>query len=214
MSIEEIRQNWELQRQSNRSVNINCGFLRRIGKTQFLRQLMIEWRRSNLSSHIVLLVPNSSLIRTYQDLCSYNDRQNIIDRVVVVNNFGPSELIRRSYVFADEVPDAERVCMHCGECTFIAGTYSNHDGDRQNLRAQNLRINRNGDAYEVGIDFMQGLTEWQSRLFTTQDPNQPIQVPVLFNHSEFEPVPLYSKPKENKKEVLDSKIKFKFIETV
>jgi hypothetical protein len=237
MSIEEIRQNWDLCRNSNQSVNINCGSLRGIGKTQFLRQLMIDYKRNNLSSHIVLLIPNSRLERSYRDIVypvttQHINTQSIIDRVIVANDFELSEITRRSvaqsYVFADEVPNAEQICMY-SDCTFVAGTYSNHDGlvrrlsltglygvdgDRQNLRAQNLRTNRNGDAltshshHEAGIDFMQGLTEWQQNINSlvrampaTQDPNQPIQV-VSFSFS------------EPKKEIPDQKIKFKFIATV
>jgi hypothetical protein len=112
------------------SLNINCGTLRRIGKTTCIRELI---RRNGQKNNIVL-VPNSNFLQEYINI---QVRPCIIPTDIENRRryeFELSQMIRGSsenfYVYADEVPDAEnimRIFENIPTVHFVVGFYSTHN---------------------------------------------------------------------------------------
>jgi hypothetical protein len=134
MSAQEIRQVWEMHRQQGLSLNINCGCLRHIGKTQFLRELIQEWRGIYATHSLVIWTRDANMGREYIDL---------IDKRIVAHISGRAEIIpfsstlmsrlRRTEldifadvdIFADEIEDGEDIIeLRQSTLHFIAGVYS------------------------------------------------------------------------------------------
>ena len=117
--IDLVRQ-WEMSVQRDGPRNINCGMLRRIGKTQALRELISQYRRNQGSARVYVLVPTQEMGNVYRDLgvtiCS------------IQGSFAREICSNIALVFADEVPDAEIIIRNNFQSptiTFIAGFYSN-----------------------------------------------------------------------------------------
>jgi hypothetical protein len=125
MSITEIRQVWEMHRQQGLNLNINCGDLRRIGKTQFLRELIVQWKDLHPTHSISIWTQTPDIGQEYIDLR--------IDRTVeyLFNFFdlqcrGIRGMMREREldVFSDEIPNAEEMIRRHPHLHFIAGVYS------------------------------------------------------------------------------------------
>ena len=120
MSVEELLRTHEYNRNNGLSLNIDCGFLRRIGKTECLRYLI---RNKPVSTRGILLLPNSYVRNWSEELRNYNlvclTRQNF-------SNTPPFLTSEQNFIYADEIPEAESVVRNWGRRNniFIAGFYS------------------------------------------------------------------------------------------
>jgi len=104
---------WEYNCNNNLPHNINCGSLRRIGKTNCLLQIATEFKYARPDTHI-LIISNLD-IDLYRELDFNIIRpQNLLDIFRGISN---------AIFFADEIPDAEIICRGCN-LEFIAGFYS------------------------------------------------------------------------------------------
>lgn len=117
-----LQQQWEYQSQSSGIRNINCGQLRRIGKTHTLIQMIREYDRNHpqRNEHIVVVVPNEGLGELYQRLI----RERCLDRIVVVSDMERQLRGTPSVIFADEVPNIEQIIVRSNLWEFIAGFYN------------------------------------------------------------------------------------------
>jgi len=115
--------------------NINCGKLRKIGKTNLLKQLIKLYHEKLGDQHgIVVIIPartdRSDLRKDYSDL-KYSDlkKGGVIDLILREDNSDAitsmGKKVPQDLIFADEVPDAEERFGAYGE--FIAGFYSEKD---------------------------------------------------------------------------------------
>jgi len=109
--------NWRNAYQQGINRNINCGSLRRIGKTHTLRRIIGEFRTLDAVRRIILLVPNMNYRNRYEDLY-HNGTINVI-----IGNQNQLRGQANAYVFADEVPTIEPIPSNAG-IEFIAGFYS------------------------------------------------------------------------------------------
>jgi len=109
------------------SLNINCGTLRRIGKTTCIKELIYENREQNN----IILIPNSNFLQLYSNV----QVRPFVFPTQDINRrryeFELSQLVRgRSedfYIYADEVPDAENIMemfQDVPRAHFVAGFYS------------------------------------------------------------------------------------------
>jgi hypothetical protein len=135
MSSNEIRQLWEYRTRTRQSVNINCGQLRGIGKTLFLKQLITE-SKNNSRNTIALMTPNSSFTNQYRDLLQTN-----IINYIITDRQNLRNLLQTTLVFSDEVPNAEFDCRQF-RLNFVAGVYS-IDQDHASFWTQPERERRN-----------------------------------------------------------------------
>jgi hypothetical protein len=116
-----LEQQLEISINYDRIRNVNCGSLRRIGKTTTLKNLIRSFKNENWDVTTVLLIPRNS----HREI--YNDISQSIDVIET-----PSEFIRNMgrgqqiAVFADEVPNAEILVNQNqnGRINFVAGFYS------------------------------------------------------------------------------------------
>jgi hypothetical protein len=123
MSAIELRQIWEEYRRQN-ITNINCGMLRRIGKTECLIQIMLE---CPVSVRKVLIVPSDRNTTQFMlhgglNLIYINSTSQSINEFFRGNN-DPTA------VYADEVPNAQYLieALHINSIHFIAGFYSDFE---------------------------------------------------------------------------------------
>lgn len=206
MSSNEIRETWERHRHEGRSVNINCGYLRGIGKTQFLRELMIEWKRDHPTSRIYLWSRNNrNITNQYRDLQNSN----------VIYEVGEPRICESiADVFADEWPEAENYCRDRGY-NFVAGAYSYLVQESQVLRAsENVGIGpRNIDREQQRVRHEEIQQTLQIHGFDTlaNELNQ-LQESVRESISGFIGDDVKNKPKRKKKELADQKAKMRFIQ--
>ena len=128
MSVSELMFMYNLCVDQGYSLNINCGTLRRIGKTTCIKELI----RGNSQRNNVVLVPNRNLL---QDYAGVEVRPFVFPTDNMRNRsryeLELSQIVRgRSedfYVYADEVPDAENIMEMFRDSPtvhFVAGFYS------------------------------------------------------------------------------------------
>ena len=96
--------------------NLDCGKLRKIGKTSLLKAFIMRYRENNECAVICLAVKHNVQGHEYSNLV----QDYIIDRIVT----DPDQIrgLEDVVIFADEVPEAESLYKGCGE--FVAGFYS------------------------------------------------------------------------------------------
>ena len=131
MSFEEIRRIWEYNRHNRLTANINCGYLRRCGKSEFLRDLIIEEARKEENRHkfFYLLVSSQNNSREYSDLVGNLTSNGIVFRIIVATHDDTSLYQLRSLqnsnslFFSDEIPNIEEIICPMG-FTLFAGVYS------------------------------------------------------------------------------------------
>lgn len=221
MSVEELLRSYEDTRILGYSLNINCGYLRRIGKTECLRRII---RLKPISIRGILLLPSQNFVRNWvEETRDYNISCYVCPNVYPrFNSQLNSQLSSSSpqYVYSDEVPDAETIVRNWGRqnIEFIAGFFSVH-------RSQNLQgvtgvsfqgltglQGVTGPSFQVqgvtgpsfqgvtGVSF-QGVTGMHANFANFQDDNQELQSIVA-----------ESKLTKNKKELpKDQQNKIKFI---
>ena len=128
MSVEELLRSYENTRILGYSLNINCGYLRGIGKTECLRQII---RQKPISIRGILLLPSQNFVRNWvEETRDYNISCYVCPNVYP--HFNPqlnSQLYSSSspqYVYSDEVPDAETIVRNWDRqnIEFIAGFFS------------------------------------------------------------------------------------------
>jgi hypothetical protein len=109
--------NWRMAYQHGINRNINCGSLRRIGKTNTLRRIISEFRAQDAVRRIILIVRTMNYRVRYEDLYG-NGTINLI-----IGNQNQLRGQTNAYLFADEVPTIEQLNPNSG-VEFIAGFYS------------------------------------------------------------------------------------------
>jgi hypothetical protein len=109
--------NWRMAYEHGINRNINCGSLRRIGKTHTLRRIMSEFRAQDAVRRIILIVPTMNYRAAYEEL--YHD--GTIN--LIISNQNQLRGQANAYLFADEVPVIEQLNPNSG-VEFIAGFYS------------------------------------------------------------------------------------------
>jgi hypothetical protein len=119
MSADELKIIWQYHKNTGNVLNINCGQLRNIGKTECIKRLMDDSR-----NEIMILTPYS---QQYQSQIAHQI-------FAIWTKFG-SEFTQyyrgksdQIDAFADEVPNAERIVNSLGRqnIKFIAGFYSDN----------------------------------------------------------------------------------------
>ena len=120
MSVEELIQQLEYYRNTLNIRNINCGMLRRIGKTEALKRIIKQYYAMHPEITIYILVRNRSMI------IEYNLEMLNIARILSIAELQHMQSFRGQMnvaFFADEIPNAE---ILFGE-NFVAGFYSTLD---------------------------------------------------------------------------------------
>lgn len=134
MSVEEIRRSWEFNRRQGLTTNINCGYLRRCGKGQFLRAIILEeaLKEENKNKTFYILTTNRNNSREYTDLVDQNrviNVNHIIVRNIIAAHNGTSLYQLRGLTnsnclfFSDEFPNIEEI-INPMRLTLFAGVYS------------------------------------------------------------------------------------------
>ena len=166
----------DIARRANLSTNINCGALRRIGKTYALKQMIREYNSANPQETIAILIVNSNLIGEYSEF-----RNNRFIRIITLNGVHNHLLGYDAAVFADEVPNVEDLISNFNNVHFIAGFYSIPYSSSIYLNNPRLIENRE--------ELMKLLEQW------SQDPQAQI---IVDNHPNFEYVDKRIKITNNK----------------
>lgn len=134
MSVEELMRTHDMRVRSGHSLNINCGNLRRIGKTTCIRTMLERTPQTK-----IIIIPNQNLMHEYRNLARVfvlppisitgNARRRYeMELMSLLNGRGGD-----AYVFADEVPEAEElISTYCvtDRVHFVAGFYSVIDQTR------------------------------------------------------------------------------------
>lgn len=126
MSAEELRQFQEYISMSQGIRNINCGFLRRIGKTHCLISMI-----QMTNPPVFLFVPTREMASAYNNIRSNIDRICVIQTPVTYATYQELCNLTRSVsrdslinAYSDEIPGFEDAIMRNPHYNYIAGFYS------------------------------------------------------------------------------------------
>jgi len=158
MSAQELRQIYEMYRQQH-ILNINCGILRGIGKTECLIHLMLE---------CPITIRRVLIVRTQNERRQYLNVDGLISLICITSS-EVEQYFRGNnnptYVYADEVPNAQELIenLHRDSIRFIAGFYSDFESlYRQEDR--NIRRNVLGSAQFINCSAVYDPTGENARL--------------------------------------------------
>lgn len=111
----DLKNTYLMHKRQGLCLNINCGYLRSIGKTEFLKELILEYnQQKQVGTQVFLVVKDPNSFRRYW--------HNIPIQIITPSILRQNVFFNGAF-FADEVPEAEDICIR-KNFNFIAGFYS------------------------------------------------------------------------------------------
>jgi hypothetical protein len=115
-----LLENYAINSETRGIKNINCGILRRIGKTTTLIQMIKEYRSEHPEVFIILIIRIMQNARMYTELT----KTGVVNKITTLQKLENIHSIGKRAFFSDGVYDADKVVGKLyGAETYIGGFY-------------------------------------------------------------------------------------------
>lgn len=148
MSVEELLNSHAYSERFLGTRNVNCGILRRIGKSLALKTMI----RDSTVRNVMVLVPNQNFRQVYYEIVRLFEQTQKRFSLCIVRNtdiYQQQTMFLRGlltyndtvHIYADEVPNAELIVSGAGNnrAVFIAGFYSQYALEDREGRSDRFR---------------------------------------------------------------------------
>lgn len=132
MAEQELRELLNFYTRAQNIRNIDCGMLRRIGKTELLKKLMREHKAENPQDQIVLLTATADMALSYRQEIA----QNIISYCLTQDSIHSARPYTNVAIFSDEIERAEELTERFRDGVFVAGFYSTSRAVQERTRRE------------------------------------------------------------------------------